>query len=186
MLASVYLALAEVAAKLPPPARASLAHVRALLEQVEAQLRRLSHELRPTILDDWGLIPTIEFLAEGVATRTGISVIVTGSTGGRLPTQVETALYRTVQEALANVTKHAHASRATIYLERHAERIVCSIRDNGRGFEASDRPALTDRQGLGLIGIRERVAALGGALSIASRPGTGTTLEVAIPLKPVA
>jgi PAS domain S-box-containing protein len=185
MLASVYLALAEVAAELPSPARARLAYVRALLEQVEAQLRRLSHELRPTILDDWGLIPTIEFLAEGVATRTGISVVVTGSTGGRLPTQVETALYRTVQEGLTNVTKHAHASRATVHLERHAEKVVCSIRDDGRGFEASERPALTDRQGLGLIGIRERVAAFGGMLSIASRPGVGTTLEVVIPLKPV-
>lgn len=186
MLASVYLALAAVAAELPPPARGRLAHVRSLLEEVEGQLRRLSHELRPTILDDWGLIPAVEFLAEGTAKRTGVSVVVTGSTGGRLATLVETVLYRAVQEGLTNVTKHAQASRATVHLERHADKIVCSLRDNGRGFETWSRPAPTDRQGLGLIGIRERVAALAGTLSIASSPGEGTTLEVAIPLKPVA
>lgn len=186
MLASVYLELAGVSAALPPPARARLAHVRSLLEEVEGQLRRLSHELRPTILDDWGLIPAVEFLAEGTAKRTGVSVVVTGSTGGRLATLVETVLYRAVQEGLTNVTKHAQASRATVHLERHADKIVCSLRDNGRGFETWSRPAPADRQGLGLIGIRERVAALGGTLSIASSPGEGTTLEVAIPLKPVA
>lgn len=185
LLASVYLALAGLAAELPPPARVRLAQVRALLEQVEAQLRRLSHELRPTVLDDLGLIPAIEFLGEGISKRTGVSVVVTGSTGGRLPTQVETALYRTVQEGLTNVTKHAQASQATIHVQRHPEGIVCSIRDDGRGFEPSHRPALNS-QGLGLIGIRERVATLGGTLSIVSSPGMGTTLEIAIPLKPVA
>jgi signal transduction histidine kinase len=184
LLASVHLALAGLAAELAPPERDRLAQVHALVEQVEAQLRRLSHELRPIILDDWGLIPAIEFLAEGVSKRTGVSVVVTGSTGGRLPTQVETALYRTVQEGLTNVTKHAQASRAEVHVQRHPETIVCLIRDNGRGFETSDRPAGTHRQGLGLVGISERIAALGGTLSIASRPGTGTTLEIAIPLKP--
>ena len=186
MLASVYLALAEVAADLPLPAQARLAQVRSLLEAVEAQLRRLSHELRPTILDDWGLVPAIEFLAEGMAKRTGVSVRVSGSTGGRLPTQVETALYRAVQEGLTNVTRHAQASRATVRLERHADKIVCSVHDDGRGFDTSDRSAFTDRQGLGLVGIRERVATLGGMLSIVSSPGMGTTLEIAVPLKPVA
>jgi PAS domain S-box-containing protein len=185
LLASVYLALAGLAAELPPPARARLAQIRARLEQVEAQLRRLSHELRPTLLDDLGLIPAIEFLGEGISKRTGIPVVVTGSTGGRLPTQIETALYRTVQEGLTNVTKHAQAGRATVAVQRHPEGIVCSIRDDGRGFEPSDRLAQAG-QGLGLIGIRERVAALGGMLSIVSSPGMGTTLEIAIPLKPVA
>jgi signal transduction histidine kinase len=186
LLASVHLALAGLAVRLPPPARARVAQVRALLEQVEAQLRRLSHELRPTVLDDLGLIPALEFLAEGMSKRAGVAVVVTGSTGGRLPSQVEIVLYRAVQEGLTNVAKHAQARRVTVHLERHAEEIVCSIRDNGRGFDTSDRPGLTDRQGLGLIGIRERVAALGGTLLIASSPGEGTTLEVAIPLKPVA
>jgi len=185
LLASVYLALAELAAELPPPARARLAQIHALLEQVEAQLRRLSHELRPTVLDDLGLIPALEFLAEGIAKRAGVSVVVTGSTGGRLLTEVETVLYRAIQEGLTNVAKHAHASRATVHVQRHPAGIVCSIRDNGRGFEPSHRLVLNS-QGLGLIGIRERVAALGGTLSIVSSPSIGTTLEIVIPLKPVA
>jgi two-component system sensor histidine kinase UhpB len=184
LLASVYLALDALADDLPPDARVRLAEIRALLEQVEAQLRRLSHELRPTILDDFGLIPALRFLAEGISKRTGLSVIVTGSTGGRLPTQVETVLYRIVQEGLTNVTKHAQANRAVICLDRDPEQILCSIGDDGRGFQTSTRRrARRDTQGLGLIGIEERIAAVAGTLSIESSASVGTTLKIAIPLK---
>src|SRR5438094_6379707 len=92
LLVSVYLALDDtLAGQLQPDARERLTETRALLEQVEAQLRRLSHELRPTILDDLGLKPAIEFLADGISKRTGRAVAVIGSTGGRLSGSVETA-----------------------------------------------------------------------------------------------
>lgn len=183
LLVSIYLALDALAVTLSPQVRFKIAEVRALLEQVEAQLRHFSHELRPTILDDFGLIPALQFLAEGVSKRTGLSVTVMGSTGGRLSTDIETVLYRIVQEGLTNVTRHAKASRAVIDVRRDADKVVCSIDDNGQGFETSTRRAArTSTQGLGLIGIKERVAALSGTLAIRSRPGAGTTLEIAVPL----
>src|SRR5205809_3048965 len=183
LLVSVYLALDTLAAEWQPEARGRLIEIRARLEQVEAQLRRLSHELRPTILDDLGLKPAIEFLADGIAKRTGRAVVVTGSTGGRLSGPVETAMYRIVQEALTNVTKHAHATQAVVRLERRPGALVCSIADNGRGFDARARSARLHSEGLGLIGMRERAASLGGTFSIHSSPGKGTRLKIVVPLK---
>ena len=144
-------------------------------------MRRLSHELRPTILDDLGLKPAIEFLADGISKRTGRVVAVSGSTGGRLSGPVETAMYRIVQEALTNVAKHAQATQAVVNLERRPDALVCSIADNGRGFDARARSARMHSEGLGLIGMRERAASLGGTLSIASGPGRGTTLKIVVP-----
>jgi len=184
LLVSVHLALDALALDLSPEVRVRIGEVRSLLEQVETNLRHLSHELRPTMLDDFGLIPAIEFLAEGVSKRTGLSVIISGSTGGRLSTNIETVLYRIVQEGLTNVTKHAEANRAVVRLRRHSDRIVCSIVDDGRGFSTVDANYGTDT-GLGLIGIKERVEALSGTVSIRSNSGAGTTLEIAIPLHSV-
>jgi len=184
LLASVYLVLDALALDLSPDVPVRISEVRALIEQVEAQLRHLSHELRPTILDDFGLIRALEFLAEGVSKRTGLSVTVSGSTGGRLSTEIETVLYRTAQEGLTNVTKHAQASWVAVRVRRFPDKIVCSIVDDGKGFQASTPPvARTHPHGLGLIGIKERVAALSGTLSIRSGRGVGTTLEIAIPLQ---
>src|SRR5207302_1332613 len=113
LLASVHIGLAEVARDLPPHTARRLDDVRGLLTKIEEQLRHLSHELRPTILDDLGLRPAIEFLADGVSRRTGLQITVEGVPGKRMPAPTETALYRIVQEALTNVTKHAQASRVT-------------------------------------------------------------------------
>ena len=113
-----------------------LANVRGLLDKIE-QLRHMSHELRPTILDDLGLKPALEFLADGVWRRTGLKVVVDGSPGGRLPTPIETALYRIVQEALTNVTKHARATRVSIVLERSGPFLRCAIHDDGAGFDVA-------------------------------------------------
>jgi len=182
LLVSVYLALDTLLGQLQSDARERLAEIRTLIEQVEAQLRRLSHELRPTILDDLGLKPAIEFLADGISRRTGRSVVVTASITGRLPGPVETAMYRVVQEALTNVIKHAQATRAVVHLVRQPDALVCTITDNGRGFDAGARSVNAHNQGLGLIGMRERVASLGGTLSIDSQPGRGTTLNIAVPV----
>ena len=186
LLVSVYLAVDTLTAQLQSEPRERLIEIRARLEQVEAQLRQLSHELRPTILDDLGLKPAIEFLADGISKRTGRVVVVSGSTGGRHSGPIETAMYRIVQEALTNVTKHAQATEAVVHLERRPDALVCSIADDGRGFDARSRSGPMHKQGLGLIGMRERAASLGGMLSITSAAGRGTTLKIVIPLKGVA
>lgn len=182
LLVSAHLALEEVAAELPSSARAHLQNVRNQLDQIGDQLRRLSHELRPTILDDLGLQPALHFLAQGVSTRMGIPVTVEGSTGGHLSPVIDTAIYRIVQEALTNATRHAQATRVTIQLQREAHTIRCAVRDDGVGFDVAAVLARRGEPGLGLLGIRERLYALGGTLSITSASGRGTELRITIPI----
>lgn len=181
LLSSVHLALEEFAHELPPKARERLDPVKNLLRQIEEELRRLSHELRPTILDDLGLLPAIEFLAGRVGKRNGIVVTVQGSTEGRLAAPAETTLYRSVQEALTNIVRHARATCVHIEIRREEGAIHCSIRDDGAGFEVSAVLSRRGQRGLGLTGIRERAGALGGTLAIRSAPGKGTELLIAIP-----
>ncbi|MEO8156400.1 MAG: sensor histidine kinase [Betaproteobacteria bacterium] len=177
LLASVHIAVADIASELPPKQRGRFKMVGGLLTQIEAGLRNLSHEWRPTVLDNLGLLPALEFLGEQIARRTGIGVSVIGDDGARLPTTVESALYRIVQEALNNAVKHAAAGSVHIELRRLPAGVRCSIRDNGKGFDANRQP-----QGLGLTGIRERVSTLGGALRIITGPLNGTTIQADIPL----
>jgi len=181
-LASAYLALDDVARELPPAALGRVTAVKVRLEQVEEQLRRLSHELRPTILDDLGLLHAVDFLAEGVAARTGLRLSIQGPRDTRFPSAIETVLYRIVQEALTNVVKHARAARADISIAAEDGTLTCTIRDDGKGFAAvAAQGART--QGLGLVGMRERLVPLGGNLRIESAPGSGTELIIAIPLR---
>jgi signal transduction histidine kinase len=180
MLASVYLAVAEIATEVPA-ARERLNRIPALLDQVTEHLRRLSHELRPVILDDLGLVPALEFLAQGITQRTGLGITIVTSIKDRLPPFVETVLYRIVHEALTNVSKHARAKQVIIGLERTALTVYGSVQDDGIGF---DLPRLFSRpgsRGLGLVGMRERLGGVGGTLSIRSQVGQGTTLEIMIP-----
>lgn len=181
LLVVVYLALADISRELPPAIQDKMNDVTALLRQVEEQLRGLSHELRPTILDDLGLIPAVRFLTEGVSKRFGLSIHVESHLDFRLPPSVETTLYRIVQEALHNVTKHAGAKTVWVAVDSDAKRIVCSIRDNGTGFDVATRLKQRGNRGLGLIGIQERLVALGGTLHIESEPGSGTRLLITIP-----
>jgi signal transduction histidine kinase len=181
LLASVYLALDEVSRDLPAPAAARLQSVKTLLDEIEVELRRLSHELRPTVLDDLGLMPALDLLAQGVSARAGLWVKIEGPRDDRFPAAIETVLYRIVQEALNNVGKHAQASAVTVVVRREARRVCCSVRDDGVGFDPGTARSIT--KGVGLIGIRERLAPLGGALSIDAAPGRGTELRVAIPMR---
>lgn len=183
LLASVHIGLAEVARDLPSHTAQRLEDVRGLLDKIEEQLRHLSHELRPTILDDLGLRPALEFLADGVSRRTGLQIAVDGSPGRRLPAPTETALYRIVQEALTNVTKHAQATRVSIRFMRSRRLLRCVVRDDGVGF---DVPAVLTRwgsRGLGLTGIRERLHAVGGTLDIVATPRGGTELIINVPVE---
>jgi len=183
LLATVHVALASVSGDVSLPAQRRLEEIRGLLDQVESDLRRLSHELRPTMLDDLGLVPALEFLAEGVAKRTGVVVEVTGSTQGRLPSRVETTLYRIVQEALTNAARHGHAAHVEVRLCREPQAIGCCVADDGVGFDAAAVLAPGGRHGLGLAGIRERLDPIGGNLEVTSAPGAGTRLSVTVPLE---
>jgi signal transduction histidine kinase len=181
LLVAVHLALADVARELPEPQKEQVGRIEELLNQVEKQLRRYSHELRPTVLDDLGWIPAIRFLAEGVSKRANLTIKIKTTIAGRLPGSTEIALYRIVQEALTNAAKHSKASRVWIRLGRKNRIFCCSIEDDGVGFDV--RAVQTDgkRRGLGLIGMQERLNAIGGTLSIDSEPGRGTKILIQLP-----
>ena len=183
LIATLHLALELMRSHLDPGGSAQLDRAFGLLRRVEEEIRRLAHELRPTVLDDLGLAPALRFLGDGVSRRTGIAVTVEGATGGRLPPEVETALYRATQEALTNVVRHAGATRASVVVERGRDDIRCRIRDDGRGFDPAAVAARGGCRGIGLEGVRERVVQLGGTLEVRSGPGRGTELALRIPLE---
>jgi signal transduction histidine kinase len=180
LLASVYLELAEIQRLAPPePVRLHAERISSQLDMVSDQLRRLSHELRPPILDQLGLMPALQFLSDGFRKRAGLKVDIENfiADRGRLAHPIETALYRTVQEALNNVVKHARAKEVRVRIWIEQQLVCCTVKDDGAGFLSSDGPG-----GLGLVGIRERIGSLHGAFEINSRPGSGTELRVSIPL----
>lgn len=183
LLASTHLALEELGRDLSPPGVEKLALVKRLLDEMDDQLRQLAHEIRPTVLDDLGLLPALDFLAEGMSKRSGVLITVEGSTEGRLPQAVETTLYRNVQEALNNVIKHARARHVTVKVTREARAVRCSVRDDGVGFEPSAVKTAYEERGLGHVGMRERLESLNGTLLITSAPGQGTELLMYIPLE---
>ncbi len=183
LLVAVHLALAEVARELPQPQQARVGQIKELLNQVEKHLRRYSHELRPTILDDLGWVPAIRFLAEGISARAGLPIHIDATFSERLLGPVETALYRTVQEGLTNAVKHAKAGNIWIRAWKERDALCCSIRDDGAGFDAHQIQTEPTRKGLGLIAMQERMSAIGGTLRVESCPGRGTELSVRVPLE---
>jgi signal transduction histidine kinase len=183
LLAAVHLALAEMDLDLPKAHRDPIERVKKLLDQIDEQLRSLSHELRPTILDDLGLVPAIQFLADSVSKRTDKAVKVHSLLKERLPATVEIALYRIVQEALKNAAKHSQAGNIRILLDMFGGCVRCSICDDGRGFDVPSVMARKAGGGLGLLGIQERLSAMGGTLHIQSFPSQGTTLLIHVPLE---
>ena len=155
----------------------ALAAVREQVLETLRDVRRLAVELRPKALDDFGLTPALELLRDTFAEQTGMRVELESRIRERLPADVETALYRTVQEALTNVVKHAEAGTISIVLARRAGAVTALIEDDGRGFTRDDRS-----EGLGLLGMGERLKLLGGKLTIESSPGSGTTIVAEVPL----
>jgi signal transduction histidine kinase len=181
LLASVHLALEVTVAGLPPQFRDGFHLVRSQLDAIETQLRRLAHELRPTILDDLGLLPALQGLTKRVAERTGLCIHIGSTIEGRLAPAVETALYRSMQEGLTNIVKHAAATHVDLQLWRDDRHVHGVLRDDGVGFAVEDVMGQTGPHGLGLLGIRERLEALGGTLQITSVPGEGTILHLTLP-----
>jgi signal transduction histidine kinase len=140
-------------------------------------VRRIAVELRPKALDDFGLVAALERLRDTFSEQTGMRVDLESRIRDRLPSEVETALYRIVQEALTNVVKHAQATAVSIVLARKDGIVTAVIEDDGRGFS----PGGT-RDGLGLLGMGERLALLGGKLKIESSHGGGTTIVAELPM----
>jgi signal transduction histidine kinase len=152
--------------------------VKELVVATLQDVRRLAVELRPAALDDYGLAAALERLTENFAEQTGLAVELESGLGQeRLPTDIETVLYRLVQEALTNVVKHAYAERVSIVLRRNEKAVTAVIEDDGRGFSDGG-----GQEGLGLVGMRERVALVNGRFRIESSANAGTTLLVEVPV----
>ena len=186
LLASVHLILESTISGLPPHFRTGFHQVRSHLDAIETQLRRLAHELRPTILDDLGLLPALQGLAHRVAERTGLRIHMDSALQGRLAPAVETAIYRIMQEGLTNIAKHAAATHVTLQVWHEGGTVHSLLRDDGAGFVVAQVVDRTGPRGLGLLGIQERLEALGGTLQITSAPGQGTTLQITLPVDPGA
>ena len=182
LLFSVHLSLHALAEELPASAQLRVREVKARLDQVEHELRRLSHELRPMILEDLGLAAALRHLADGVGMRAGIPVSVACSDLAGMSSTAQAALYRIVQQALVNVSKHARATRAWVDVTVESGSVRCTVADDGVGFTvgAPVEGANVER-GLGLVGMRERTVALGGAFEVSSAPDEGTRILITIP-----
>lgn len=148
-----------------------------LVKDVIAQAREMSQLLRPSILDDFGLSASLEWLADGVAQRTGLHVRYRSTFAGRLSDDVETHLFRIAQEALTNSVRHAGATHIDITLEQEIGNLALTIADNGRGLSG---PARAPR-GLGLVSMRARVRQVSGDLVMRSEPHQGTTVIARVP-----
>lgn len=176
LMVATHMCLDDAVKDLAPPIQERLREVKIFLTRVDERIRDLSHELRPAMLDHLGLVPAVEFLAASVAQRAGLRITVRSSLRDRLPPQISIAFYHIVQEALTNIRRHAHASTVQIRFRNHGPNVTCIIKDNGVGF-STENLATPASPGLGLLGIQERLDAVGGKLVIQSAPGRGTALE---------
>lgn len=163
--------------------RAGFQQLTHLTQHTLESLRALALQLRPAILDDLGLHAALRWLAEDCRERFHISVELHLATPARAeqhpayPPLAETTLFRVAQESLTNIARHAQATRISIELMQDDQRMLLRIHDNGQGYQPAQRHA-----GLGISGMRERVALLGGTLKLISGPGQGTTVEATLPL----
>lgn len=169
-------------------APAALDHLRELQElanRLSQEVHSLAWELRPPALDDLGLHAALERYVEQWSERSGVIIDwhANGFTARRLPSEVETTLYRVIQEALTNVLKHAQANRVSLILRIAADHVLAIVEDNGKGFDAEfTMRALDLHHKLGLVGMRERVLLVNGTLNVESVPEHGTTVYVRIPV----
>ncbi len=158
-----------------------------IARQLDEDVDHMVWEMRPTALDDLGLRAALSSYVENWSKHFSVPVQLhaSGMDEDRLTPEIETALYRIAQEALNNVAKHAQAAHVAIVLERRAGQVSLIMEDDGVGFDWQ-RQLVADDNGLGLIGMRERAALVGGTIEIESQPDDGTTIVVRIPVSPAS
>ncbi|WP_162667663.1 PAS domain-containing sensor histidine kinase [Gemmata massiliana] len=195
MLTALSLSVRAVrdAGPLTQEAHARLDHVQRLIDELARQVHDLATALRPAALDDLGLeAATRQFVANwSKRAKVPTDFQIIGPHGRRFPPEIETVLFRVVQEGLTNVAKHAGASRAAVMIGSTAESAVAVVEDDGTGFDMEGvtktllpGEAPTGHARLGILGMRERVALVGGTLEIETTPGRGTTVIARLPLQP--
>lgn len=171
-------------------ARDRIAETRTLAHRTLRAIRNLSIDLRPSALDDLGLLPALRWYIKEYQQK--FSLVVDFQASGfkeRLSTEMETALYRIVQESLTNIARHAQAHHVNVTLKEEDEAVYATIKDDGRGFEPEQLqklPSSGQERGWGLMGMHERAHLLDGTLTIDSSPGKGTTVQACLPLRAVA
>jgi two-component system sensor histidine kinase UhpB len=179
-LTAILLRLEALSQAAPPELSSELDELKRLVNQAMNELLQLARHLRPTALDDHGLLPAMASQVRRFAAQTGIKADLnaTGSENAKLQPDEEIAVYRIAQEALANIARHAAASQVEVGLRTDGDGVQLTVRDDGRGFVPG---APADGGGLGLGGMAERARLVGGELTIESRPGSGTELCLRVP-----
>jgi two-component system sensor histidine kinase UhpB len=183
-LTAVNIDLAAIEQALPETCKAEvskrLEEARMLTDQSLSMTRELSMQLRPSMLDELGLVPTIRWYVKHFAKRMNIHTrFECNDTIGGLAPEIEINLYRTVQEALTNVARHAEAEKVLVRLTKREGGLEIVVQDDGRGFDVRQTMEHVSKgHGLGLLGIRERITSLGGRFEIDSQPGKGTRVSV--------
>jgi two-component system, NarL family, sensor histidine kinase UhpB len=176
-LTAILLRLEALSASASEDQADELDELKRLVNQAMSELLQLARHLRPTALDDHGLLPALATHVRRFASQTGIQAdLRTRGEAADLTPDQEIAVYRVAQEALANAARHADAARVEVDLDATGEALELRVRDDGRGFDPDRRS-----RGLGLDGMAERARLVGGELTIDSRPGTGTELVMRVP-----
>lgn len=160
---------------------ASVAQLRQIVSEIDRDMRRIIRDLRPALLIDLGLAPAVRAYIDDWSQGSGIVTDFQSHGDQSLPAHVETTIYRIVQEALTNAARHARAQRVSVVIEQHDAHVIAIVEDDGIGFDPMTRAAAGDGR-LGLVGMRERAALVGGTCAIESRSGAGTAVFVKIPL----
>ncbi|MDO8491205.1 MAG: GAF domain-containing protein [Dehalococcoidia bacterium] len=186
-LASLSASLEAVMGMLPPGASEAKSRLRKIQDisvSILDEVHRLVYELRPTLLDDLGLVAATRWLADNNLGKSGVKVIFkTRGRERRLPPALEATLFRVVQEAVSNIAHHAGAANASIALDFQKRAIRVHVKDDGKGFDVEEAITSKERpRGLGLLGMRERIELVNGTLNIVSRAGAGTQIDIRIPL----
>ena len=165
----------------PAEAQRHVQELRDLTARALEDVRRVALDLRPTILDDLGLAAALEWRVDEFNKQEGVQASITiDGMAQRLPREMELVLYRVGQEALSNISRHAAASEVHVVLQRRSAHCILQVTDNGAGFDPAGVSA-RDGHGLGLVGMRERIAMIGGELEVASQPGAGAQITARVP-----
>jgi len=158
-------------------AQEQLGHIKSVAENTVQTVRNMALLLRPSMLDDLGLVPALEWQGREVSRRGELEVEVhSDNVSDKLPDDYKICIYRLVQEALTNASRHASARNARVEVKQDSQKITVEITDDGKGFDSARQ------RGLGLVGMEERVKRLGGTLNLTSTPAKGTTIRAELPL----